>query len=463
MKRSRMRQELVMSAMLAGLLVVSVPAVGSIALGAVALDSSPAITTQPQLDQRPSPESINAWPMFGADPGNTGHINTTGPTDDVTKRWDFSTGGMVRSSPAVADGTVYAGSGDGNVYALAAETGTLQWMFETDSRVSSSPAVVDGIVYVGSKDSNVYAIDAKTGTRKWTVETDGQVASPTVVGDTIYVGSQNMYALDASTGQERWNSSINPSGVPAVGDGTVYVIAGFDLYALNTETGAAQWSFKVDGLTESSPAVVDDTVYIGSQLGRVFAVNAKTGNEIWNHTTEFSVKSSPAIVDDTLYVGTGDQSSDNRGRVIALFTENGTERWTFEIERAPTKLSGAVTSSPAVVNGTVYVGSRDHTVYALHTETGTVRWTFETRNSIHTSPAVVDGIVYFANDDSNVYALSENQSTQASQTVDTPKAAGSTQSQTEAVSEPIPGFGVAVLAVGFFLLTGIFTMRIRKV
>ena len=49
----------------------------------------------------------------------------------------------------VADGVVYIGSSDNNVYALNAATGP----FEVDS----SPAVVNGIVYFGSYDDNVYA------------------------------------------------------------------------------------------------------------------------------------------------------------------------------------------------------------------------------------------------------------------------------------------------------------------
>ena len=55
------------------------------------------------------------------------------------------------SSPAVANGVVYVGSGmDGNVYALNATTGVKLWNYTTGSEVYSSPAVVNGVVYVGS-------------------------------------------------------------------------------------------------------------------------------------------------------------------------------------------------------------------------------------------------------------------------------------------------------------------------
>ena len=70
---------------------------------------------------------------------------------------------MSLSSPAVANGVVYIGSDDDNVYALNASTGALLWQYTTGNSVSSSPAVADGVVYVGSNDDNMYALNASTG------------------------------------------------------------------------------------------------------------------------------------------------------------------------------------------------------------------------------------------------------------------------------------------------------------
>ena len=74
---------------------------------------------------------------------------------------------MFLSSPVVANGPVYFGSGDGNLYALDAGTGALNWKFQTGDVVHASPAYADGVVYFGSWDSYFYAVDAKTGAEKW--------------------------------------------------------------------------------------------------------------------------------------------------------------------------------------------------------------------------------------------------------------------------------------------------------
>jgi outer membrane protein assembly factor BamB len=60
----------------------------------------------------------------------------------------------------VANGVVYVGSDDNNVYALNAGTGAFVWKYTTGGAVYSSPAVANGMVYVGSADGNVYVFTA---------------------------------------------------------------------------------------------------------------------------------------------------------------------------------------------------------------------------------------------------------------------------------------------------------------
>ena len=88
------------------------------------------------------------------------------PAQTMPDPWD-----MFTSSPAVANGKVFFGSGDGSVYAADAQTGVLQWKFRAQDVVHASPAVVGNTVYVGSWDSYLYAIDAETGQQKWAFKT----------------------------------------------------------------------------------------------------------------------------------------------------------------------------------------------------------------------------------------------------------------------------------------------------
>src|SRR5579872_4444537 len=71
---------------------------------------------------------------------------------------------------------------------------------------------------------------------------------------------------------------------------------------------------------------------------------------------------------------------------LAAPMKSGAEKWLF--------MTGSyVSSSPAVVNGVVYVGSADDYVYALDATTGAKIWAFQTGGPIfQSSPTVVNGI-----------------------------------------------------------------------
>ncbi|MDY7082912.1 MAG: PQQ-binding-like beta-propeller repeat protein, partial [Halobacteria archaeon] len=133
------------------------------------------------------------WHMFSYNTSNTGYNpDAFGPKGSVSEEWSYSTGGAVRSSPAVVDGVVYIGSNDNSVYALYANNGTEKWSYSTGGNVVSSPAVVNDVVYVGSNDGNVYALYSDNGTEKWNYSTGGSIiSSPTVENGVVYFGSND--------------------------------------------------------------------------------------------------------------------------------------------------------------------------------------------------------------------------------------------------------------------------------
>ena len=232
-------------------------------------------------------------------------------------KWSFTAGSVVISCPAIANGVVYVGSADGNLYALNATTGTQLWNYTVDLGYSS-PAVVNGVVYVGSEDGNVYALNATTGTQLWNFTTvwnnqngNSIESSPAVANGVVYVGSldNNVYALNATTGAKVWNyttgSAVWPS--PAVSNGVVYVGSNNgNVYAINATTGTKLWNYTAGRLVWSSPAIANGIVYAGSDDGNLYAINATTGTELWNYTTGNPVFSSPAVSNGVVYVGSED-------------------------------------------------------------------------------------------------------------------------------------------------------------
>lgn len=238
-----------------------------------------------------------------------------------TQKWKFKTGARVVSSPAVENGVVYFGSYDGNFYAVDAATGQLKWKFATPGErrfaakhlhgslpagetmpdpfdcYLSSPVVSGGKVYFGSGDGNVYALDAGSGTVSWKFQTGDVVhASPAISDGMLFVGSWDsyFYALDAATGKEKWkfktgedHEIYNQVGIQssaAVADGIVYFgCRDSNLYALDARTGEKKWDYNNKGSwVIVSPAVKDGKVYFAtSDSAQFHAVDAKSGAEIF--------------------------------------------------------------------------------------------------------------------------------------------------------------------------------------
>jgi outer membrane protein assembly factor BamB/LysM repeat protein len=350
--------------------------------------------------------SVNDWwPMFHHDLTHTGDSTSTAPNANQTL-WSYATGGGVSSSPTIANGMVFVGSGDGKVYALNAYTGAFVWSYATEGAVESSPAVANGMVFVGSDNGAIYALNSSTGVLVWSRSSGWEVeSSPAVANGMVFVdcvsdpitGNGVVYALNAFTGALIWNSTTTilwlTKSSPAVAGGRVFIGAGNGrVYALNASTGKQLWNYTTGGAVESSPAVVGGVVYIGSGDNRTYALNAATGVLIWRFRTGGAVESSPAVAGGLVFVGSDD------GRVYALGASTGVSMWDF-----PTH--GAVESSPAVAGGLVFVGSDDGRVYALDASTGAFVWSYATGGAVESSPAVVGGLVYAGSRNGIVYAF----------------------------------------------------------
>ncbi|MFC2016225.1 PQQ-binding-like beta-propeller repeat protein [Chloroflexota bacterium] len=183
---------------------------------------------------------------------------------------------------------------------------------------------------------------------------------------------------------------------PAVVDDTIYVGSRDNkLYALDATTGTKRWEYKTDSWVESSPAIVNGVVYFGSNDGSLYALDAHSGEKLWDFKTKYAIMSSPAVANGIVYFGSDDY------HIYALDAVHGEKLWDFDAK-------GSIKSSPTVANGTVYVGSGSEFCYALNTLDGRRRLRFKSYYSVYSSPAVNDKIVYFGNSSGYLYAVDGN-------------------------------------------------------
>ncbi len=351
------------------------------------------------------------WPMFQHDLSHTGYSTSAAPlTNQIL--WSFAASDISASTASVANGIVYVG-GSTNMYAINAANGIQLWNY-TGEPVSGgfsifAPAVANGMVYAGNGDGSLYAFNALTGSLSWVYQTlSSGIGSPSVVNGIVYIGSGdfNVYALNATTGTVIWNYTTGNQvySSPALANGILY-ISSYDgnVYALNAADGKVIWKFlaynvKGTEAIPSSPAVADGIVYVGSPNDNVYALNASSGVQLWNYTTGGGVDDCPAVANGVVYFGSGDDN------VYALNAATGALIWNYS--------TGApVGSNLAVSNGMVYVCSVSSapfpysgqiplkgTLYDLNATTGKNIWSFVNQESQLSSPVIAGGVLYISSD-----------------------------------------------------------------
>ena len=305
-----------------------------------------------------------------------GTMGCSGTPTTCTPLWTAHIGTASFPSPVVVNGVLYiaaSGSpvGDATLAAFDAagvtgcggtpKTCTPLWTADLGSGdTASSPAVANGMVYVANTDGVLMAFDAAGNTDcsgiptactpLWTATLFGRtLASPAVAGGMVFITTTfgKVEAFDAT-------GSAGCSGTPKVCS---------PLWTSELIGGAAR---------DSSPAVAHGVVYAGAFDGKLYAYDAsgstgctgvpKTCTPLWTAetTADSPVESSPAVANGVVYVGSNDDklyAFDAAGTIgCSGVPKTCTPLWTATT-------GGDVFSSPAVANGRIYVGSFDNRLY----------------------------------------------------------------------------------------------------
>lgn len=176
---------------------------------------------------------------------------------------------------------------------------------------------------------------------------------------------------------------------------------------------------------ESSPQSGDWTMF-RHDLNHTGSINPGSdlpeGKLKWTFTAGGAIRSSPTVVDGVVYVGSRDYN------IYAIDADTGEKVWSFQT-------GSWVESSPAVVDGVMYCGSNDGHLYALDAATGMELWSFRAKYPIRSSPAIANGVVYFGSDDYNVYAVD----------IATGKKLWCTETEGMVISSPVVVDGVVIV------------------
>jgi outer membrane protein assembly factor BamB len=251
------------------------------------------------------------------------------------------------------------------------------WVYSASAPIFSSPAVADGRAYVGDRSGTLSAIDIATGGVAWSASPGGQVdSSPAVdpAAGLVVVGSSDdkVTAYHETTGALAWTATTGGAvtSSPVIYGGVVYVgSANSKLYAISESTGAVNWTTgALPGPVDSPPAFdpATSTVVVGDGTGAVtaFHAGATSPSRLWQASTGGAVTNSPVIAAGRVYVGSTD------GLVYSFGETDGTVHWSTPVGSGSTSITGPM----AYQGGHLYVGAADDSLTALDTSGGSVMW-----------------------------------------------------------------------------------------
>ncbi|AXG08370.1 outer membrane protein assembly factor BamB family protein [Haloplanus rubicundus] len=215
--------------------------------------------------------------------------------------------------------------------------------------------------------------------------------TPAASGGDQETGGSDDAGTTAKDGTDRGDvgSESSSSGLDGIeGSRNLLSLSQFRCNAANTGyvdgktegTVEGKWTFRISG-TPLSPVVIDDTVYIVSENGRIVALDAENGEEVWDDPTHIEdIRTEPTTDGDRLYFGTDDA-------VCAFNVTSKEVAWSKEID-------GEI-STPTVWEGRVFVGSTEGELWSFESESGDYR-VYDGLETVTTKPAVHSGTVYVA-------------------------------------------------------------------
>ena len=219
---------------------------------------------------------------------------------------------------------------------------------------------------------------------------------------TQFRGTENLSGVSSSSipdnPQLLWSYEASESidSSAAIANGTVYVgtYAG-ELVALDLQDGAVKWTYQASdrmGIGESSPAVSDNLVFIGDLAGVLHAVDVNTGEAVWTYVTQGEIKSSPVLSGEHVLIGSYD------GFLYGLAAETGQLQWKLETQNY-------VHATPAVFDGIAYFGGCDEAFHGVRIEDGVEVVSLSAGAYTAASPVIKDGRAYFGTFDNEVIGL----------------------------------------------------------
>lgn len=248
---------------------------------------------------------------------------------------------------------------------------------------ASAPAL-QGSLYTAATGS-LTRIDLQSGKVMWTIDATDP-SPPLVMGKTLFFENQDssnsfLEAASVDAGRQLWRNQKYPSGfllgtTNMLYDSTCNLSAISDpchLYGISADTGAQLWSYDLPQ-GNAWIALQNDVLY-GVSYTSYFALNASTGVPLWQKSllqyTDQEANMTPVVSGNVLSFASCNVTKQSSGfpgcYLYAFNASTGAELWHMST-------TSSIQATPTIMDGVVYAGAINGTIYALNEQHGTRLW-----------------------------------------------------------------------------------------
>jgi len=324
--------------------------------------------------------ALSNWPMVNHDAMNSGwNPEFRDPEFDgsqVSKRWQYETGGQV-TAPVIVDDYVCVGSRDNKVHAITAGTGDDHWTFQSPGLIRNPVAIQNGEVIAAPRGGDVVGLNIQRGDSNKFFGDDGSppIASGGKVYYTSHADGGGTYCYSQEGADKLWGTETNPYTLrpPAVGENSIFV-SGDDgeIYSIDKSSGNVAWQVKTEGEFNSgqqleTPVISESTVFVGRSgegKGMLHAFNRQNGKKNWEHTvTEDSGDQVDRPLDVRQYVCNDDSIFfASKFELSKVDKDTGEFQWSTDVKSVITDL--------ALSTDWIYATLFNRGIYRIDPETG---------------------------------------------------------------------------------------------
>ena len=359
----------------------------------------------------------NTWLQFGSNAAHTAFepndlvfSNEISPGNNnyLSMAWYFMAAAAVESSPSVYQAQIFFGDDTGTLEAVQNDTAVPVWSITIPSgaAIRSTPAVdpSTGDLTFTADDGGVYVVTTATGAAVGNTTVGGLPTSPAVNNGTIYVGSDNstLSSISEQSGTVNWTDTLAGAihATPALDTATNVLVTGDDsgaISAFNGATGGTLWQVTTGGPVTAAPVIANGIVYVGSSDGNLYALKESSGAPVWTYAAGSAIAAA-AIYDPVLklvYAGCAN------GTLYAVGATSGKLAWSTFPLKIPLSPYAGISAATALIFADVASGT---VVSFRSSQVGKWNSDHTTGDALTTAPAVNDGTVYVGASDGGLYA-----------------------------------------------------------